>query len=64
MPSCAVSYALWKNRNAWTNGETRRQHRPITLAALVAEEYSIIRNIHRGTGLGTGVGVGVIPVGE
>jgi hypothetical protein len=61
---CTISYALWKNRNAWMLGEVRRQHRPITLAALVAEEYNLIKTVSRRTGTGTGVGVGVMPVGE
>jgi hypothetical protein len=61
---CTTSHALWKNRNAWTFGEAQRQHRPITLAALVAEEYNLIKTISRHTGTGTGVGVGVPPVRE
>jgi hypothetical protein len=61
---CMTSYALWKNRNAWTFGEVQRQHRPITLAALVAEEYNLIKTVNRGAGTGTGIGVGVTLVGE
>jgi hypothetical protein len=63
---CTVSYALWKNRNAWTFGDVRRQHRPITLAALVTEEYNIIRSIRRGAGAGPSptVGVGATFLGE
>jgi hypothetical protein len=54
----------WKNRKAWMFGEAQRQHRLITLAALVAEEYNLIKTISRHTGTGTGVGVGVPPVRE
>jgi hypothetical protein len=49
---CTVSYALWKNRNAWIFNDARRQHRPITLAALVAEEYNIITTGNRDSGAG------------
>jgi hypothetical protein len=49
---CIVSYALWKNRNAWIFNDARRQHRPITLAALVAEEYNIIITGNRDGGVG------------
>jgi hypothetical protein len=58
---CTVSYAIWKNRNAWMFCDARRQHRPITLAALVAEEYNLLR---RSQGRGEGVGVGATIVGE
>jgi mannosylglycoprotein endo-beta-mannosidase len=40
---CTVSYALWKNRNAWLFGNERRQHSPLTIAALISEEYNIVR---------------------
>jgi hypothetical protein len=58
---CTVSYAIWKNRNAWVFGDARRQHRPITLAALVAEEYNLLK---RSQGRGDDVGVGATIVGE
>jgi hypothetical protein len=58
---CTVSYAIWKNRNAWVFGDARRQHRPITLAALVAEDYNLLR---RSQGRGEGVGVGATIAGE
>jgi hypothetical protein len=60
---CTVSYAIWKNRNAWVFGDARRQHRPITLAALVAEEYNLLRR-SQGRGRGEGIGVGATIVGE
>jgi hypothetical protein len=43
---CMISYAIWKNRNAWIFGDARRQHRPISLAALVAEEYNLLKRCH------------------
>jgi type II secretory pathway component PulJ len=55
---CTVSYALWKNRNAWVFGDNRRQHRPFTLAALVVEEYNLLINIDRSRGTAPGVGEG------
>jgi hypothetical protein len=58
---CMISYAIWKNRNAWIFGDARRQHRPISLAALVAEEYNLLKRCHRG---GDGAGVGATTLGE
>jgi hypothetical protein len=58
---CMTSYAIWKNRNAWIFGDARRQHRPITLAALVAEEYNLLKRSH---GRGDGIGVGATTIGE
>jgi hypothetical protein len=49
---CTTSHALWKNRNAWVFGDVRRQHRPLTLAALVAEEYNLIKAARVGIGVG------------
>jgi hypothetical protein len=38
--------------HAWIFNDARRQHRPITLAALVAEEYNIITTGNRDSGAG------------
>jgi hypothetical protein len=61
-----VSYALWKNRNAWTFGDVRRQNSPMTVADLVTQEYNMLKNIDRsqGTVPGPNAGVGVNIVGE
>jgi hypothetical protein len=58
---CTTSYAIWRNRNAWIFGDARRQHRPITLAALVAEEYNLLKRSH---GRGDSIGVGATALGE
>jgi hypothetical protein len=42
-----ITYALWKNRNAWVFEDERRQHGPIRIAALVAKEYNMIKIAHR-----------------
>jgi hypothetical protein len=42
---CTVSYGLWKNRNAWVSADARSQHRPMTIANLVVEEYNMGRVI-------------------
>jgi hypothetical protein len=44
---CTISYTLWKNRNAWVFENARRQHGPFQLAALVAEEYNLIKRAWR-----------------
>jgi hypothetical protein len=36
---CTAGYFLW---NAWLFGEERRQHRPITLAQGLTEEYNLL----------------------
>jgi hypothetical protein len=62
-----VSYALWKNRNAWTFGEVGRQNNPMTVAELVTQEYNMLKMINRSQGIvpapNTGVG-GANNVGE
>jgi hypothetical protein len=58
-----MHYAIWKNRNAWVFGDAIRQHRPITLAVLVVEEYNLLRRSQE-RGRGKGVGVGATIVGE
>jgi hypothetical protein len=64
---CTVSYALWKNRNAWTFGEVGRQNNPMTVAELVTQEYNMLKMINRSQGIApapnTGVG-GANNVGE
>jgi hypothetical protein len=63
---CTVSYALWKNRNAWTFGDVRRQNSPMTVADLVTQEYNMLKNIYRGHGAipGPSAGIGINNVGE
>jgi hypothetical protein len=41
-----ITYDLWKNRNAWVFEDVRRQHGPIRIATLVAEEYNLIKLAH------------------
>jgi hypothetical protein len=38
-----ISYALWKNRNAFVFGNEQRQHGPLSLVALITEEYNLIK---------------------
>jgi hypothetical protein len=47
---CMVGYAIWKNRNAWTFGNTRRQHSALTLSNLIFDECRLLRSA-----LGVGV---------
>jgi hypothetical protein len=44
---CTITYALWKNRNAWLFEDERRQHGPLRIAALVPEEYNMLKLAHR-----------------
>jgi hypothetical protein len=46
---CTLSYMLWKNRNAWVFLDGRRQHNPLTLAALVSEEYNMLKKQGQGS---------------
>jgi hypothetical protein len=39
---CTITYALWKNGNAWVFEDEKRQHGPIGIAALVAKEYNLL----------------------
>jgi hypothetical protein len=44
---CTMTYPLWKNRNAWVFEDERRQHGPLRIDALVAEEYNMLKLAHR-----------------
>jgi hypothetical protein len=44
---CTVTYALWKNRNAWVFRDEKRQHGPLRIVALVAEEYNMLKLARR-----------------
>jgi hypothetical protein len=40
---CTISYALWKNRNAFVLDDERWQLGPLSLVALITEEYNLIK---------------------
>jgi hypothetical protein len=42
---CTLCYWLWKNRNAWVFQDVRRQRNPLSLAALVTEEYNLLKGL-------------------
>ncbi|KAM0877851.1 hypothetical protein ACQ4PT_035236 [Festuca glaucescens] len=51
---CTVSYALWKNRNAWCFGNTNKQLSVNRLSEIIIREFEDIR-IARRVGIGVGV---------
>jgi hypothetical protein len=42
---CTLCHWLWKNRNAWVFQDVRRQRNPLSLAALVTEEYNLLKGL-------------------
>jgi hypothetical protein len=45
---CTLYYWLWKNRNVWVFEDVRRQRNPLSLAALVTEEYNLLKRLGEG----------------
>jgi hypothetical protein len=57
-------WSLWKNRNAWVFGDTRRQFSVVRLTNRILDELQLWIMAKRGTGIVLREGVGVSLAGE